>query len=431
MKKLIKLTYFLLLFAASVRAQNVAPAPPQKESVLIMNATAHLGNGKIIENSAIAFENGKLTMVADATVIRFDKRKYNKIIDAYGKHVYPGFIACNTTLGLTEIDLVRATLDFREVGELNPHVRSIIAYNTDSRIIPTVRSNGVLLAQIVPTGGILSGASSVVQLDAWNWEDAIVKSDVGIHLDWPRMYIPRSNNHEQDENRKKKMQKNLDDLEQLFREAKAYYLEPKPTESNVRFEAMKGLFDGSKKVFVHSDYIKEILAAVSFCERHQLKMVLVGGMDAWRATALLKEKDIPVILTHTHRLPGREDEDIDLPYRLPAMLSKAGITIAISVEGSWQNFNLMFHAGQAIGYNLSEEEAIRSITLSPAQILGIADRVGTLEEGKDATLFISSGNALDMRTNRVEDAFIQGRQINLDNAHKMLNRKYIEKYDLK
>lgn len=164
------------------------PAPKQNGHTLIKNATAHLGNGFIIENSVIAFENGKITLIGDARVVRLDMSIYNRIIDGTGKHVYPGFIATNSTLGLIEIGAVRASNDQSETGSLNPNVRSIIAYNTDSKIIPTVRSNGVLMAQITPKGGTISGSSSVVQLDAWNWEDAIVKEDDGIHINWPSMY---------------------------------------------------------------------------------------------------------------------------------------------------------------------------------------------------------------------------------------------------
>jgi len=427
--------YFSFIVSAflcsyNLSAQNPAPGKAKDGKTLIMNARAHLGNGKVIENSAIAFENGKLILVADATMIRIDKRNYENVIDASGKQIYPGFIACNTTLGLTEIELVRATLDFREVGEMNSNVRSIIAYNTDSRIIPTIRSNGILLAQVVPQGGIISGQSSVVQLDAWNWEDAIVSMDGGMHLNWPRMFVPRSGNAEREENARVRMQEQLNLLENTFREAAAYTSGSAPVETNLRFEAMRNLFSGSKKLFVHCNFAKEIVAAVDFCKRHKVKMVLVGGADSWRLTSLLKQNNIPVILAGTHNLPPREDEDVDIAYKLPFLLKQAGVEFAVSVDGSWQVRNLMFHAGTGMAYGLSEEEAVASITSAPAKILAIDKHTGTIEEGKDATLFISEGNALDMRTNRVLHAFINGREVNLDNAQKFLNRKYVEKYNL-
>jgi len=424
------LTIILAVLFLNIKAQNPAPAPAQSESILIMNGTAHIGNGKVIENSVIAFENGKITMVADATVIHLDGDKYKKKINAFGKHVYPGFINCNSSLGITEIDLVRSTNDNYEVGDLNPNVRSIIAYNTDSKIIPTVRCNGVLMEEVVPEGGTISGQSSVVVLDAWNWEDAAYKTDVGIHLNWPRMYVSKYPGADPEEKQRERMTKEMNNIEQLFREAKAYSLS-KPEEKNLRFEAMNGLFNGSKKLYVHCGYVKEIQSAVLFCKKYGVKMVLVDGQDAWRVTELLKENNIPVILGRLHSLPPREDDDVDLPYKLPSLLHKAGVEFALSIGGSWQTRNLGFMAGTAAAYGLTKEEALQSITLTPAKILGIDQTAGTIEFGKDATLFISSGDALDMRTNNVESAFINGREINLDNVQSQLYEKYKQKYGLK
>ena len=421
---------FCAVIGMTAKAQNPAPAPAQREPVLIMNGIAHIGNGKVIENSVIAFENGKITMIGDATVIKLDEGRYKKRITAFGKHIYPGFINCNSSLGLTEIDLVRSTNDNYEVGELNPNVRSIIAYNTDSKIPPTVRCNGVLTEQIVPEGGTISGQSSVVVLDAWNWEDAAYKTDDGIHLNWPRMYIAKYPGADPEEKQRERMNKEMNNIEQLFREAKAYSVST-PPEKNLRFESMKGLFNGSKPLYVHCGYVKEIESAVLFCKKYGVKMVLVDGQDAWRVTGLLKENNIPVILGRTHTLPPREDDDVDLPYKLPYLLKEAGVNFALSVGGSWQTRNLPFMAGTAAAYGLTKEEALMSITSSPAKILGIDASTGTLETGKDATLFISSGDALDMCTNNVESAFINGREINLDNVQKQLYRKYKEKYGMK
>jgi imidazolonepropionase-like amidohydrolase len=429
-KNIFILFAFILSSGNVLMAQNPAPAAEQQGSVLIMNGMAHLGNGKVIENSAIAFDKGKLTLVADATMIRIDKRKYDTVIDASGKHIYPGFIACNTTLGLTEIDLIRATRDYREIGEMNPNIRSIIAYSTDSRIIPTVRSNGVLIAEVVPQGGLISGQSSVVNLDAWNWEDAALSLDFGIHMNWPRMFVPQFGNAEREENLRKRMKTELDDLENFFEEAASYAKNSAPVEKNLRFEVMKALFNGSKKLFVHCNYVKEIVAVVDFAKRHDLKVVLVNAADSWRVTALLKENKIPVILNGTHNLPPREDEDIDMAYKLPYLLKQGGVEFAVSVDGSWQVRNLMFQAGTGQAYGLSAEEALMSITSSPAKILGIQDKVGTLEENKDATLIISEGDALDMRTSKITQAFIAGRNVNLDDAQKELNKKYMDKYGL-
>lgn len=430
MKKTIFIYTLLTCLSVTAWAQNPVPAKPQQESILIMNATAHLGNGEVIENSAIGFENGKLVLVGDATRIRIDGNRYKRTINAQGKHVYPGFINCNASLGLTEIDLVRATRDYSETGDLNPNVRSIIAYNTDSKIIPTVRFNGVLTEQIVPEGGTIPGQSSVVVLDAWNWEDAAYKTDEGIHLNWPRMFVAYYPGADSAGKQRDRMNKELGSIDQLFREAKAYWRSA-PAEKNLRFEAMKGLFDGSKKLYVHCGYVKEIESAVLFCKKYGVKMVLVDGQDSWRVTALLKENNIPVILGRLHSLPSREDDDVDLPYKLPSLLKQAGITYALCVDGSWQTRNLPFMAGTSAAYGVGKEEALMSITSVPASILGIADKTGTLEVEKDATLFISTGDALDMRTNNVEAAFINGREISLDNVQRQLYLKYKDKYGLK
>jgi imidazolonepropionase-like amidohydrolase len=434
MKKTIQHISAGILFLFSTQfgsAQNPAPASAQKESVLIMNVKAHLGNGKVIDNAVIAFDKGKLTLVADATTIRLQKDAYKKVIDGAGKQAYPGLIACNTNLGLAEIDMVRSTVDFNEVGEMNPNVRSVISYNTDSKVIPTVRSNGVLLAEVTPRGGMISGTSSVFLLDGWNWEDAVYKMDIGIHMNWPRMYVYQGGGPEAEENQRNAMTRELNSIDQFFSAAKAYCSEKSPVETNVRFEAMRGLFDGSKKLFVHCGYVKEIEAAVLFSKKFGVKMVLVGGADAWRITDFLKENSIPVVLGQTHALPSREDDDVDLPYKLPGLLKQAGVTCAISIEGSWQERNLPFMAGTAAGHGLAQEDALAMITSVPAKLLGIDGQVGTLEVGKDATLILTQGDLLDMKSSVVESAFIQGRSIDLDDVQKQLNRKYMEKYGLK
>jgi hypothetical protein len=332
-------------------------------------------------------------------------------------------------LGLVEVDAVRATNDQAETGALNPNARSIIAYNTDSEVTPTVRSNGVLLAQVSPVGGTLSGSSSVVQLDAWNWEDATIKADEGQHLNWPAL---RSwggwdtGNPEQKGN--DRYTKDIEQMQAYFNEAKGYAQLEQPSTSNPRFEAMKPLFTGKQTLYIHANEAKAIRAAVEFAVGNQLKMVLVGGDDAWQETTLLKNNNIPVMLSRTQRLPAREDEDVDQPYKTAKTLYDAGILFTFSDEGAWKQRNLSFEAGQAIGFGLPYEAAVAAITLNTAKILQIDANYGSLETGKSATLFISEGDALDMRTNQVTAAFIDGREISLDNKQKELSRKYSEQY---
>lgn len=412
------------LLAGPVSAQSPVPAPPQTAPILILGATAHLGNGTLIANSAVAFEKGKLTLVADATTIRLDRSKFSKIFDANGKHLYPGFIASNTRLGLTEIDAVRATNDFADAGSFNPNLRSIVAYNTDSDLIPTVRSNGVLLAQVAPTGGAVSGTSSVVQLDAWNWEDAIFRADGGIHLNWPALRTGNFDGGSFEMRKNDQYDKDVLALRRNMEEARAYAQAPVPAAPNLKLEAMRGLFDGKQTLFIHTDNVRTIQEAVVFAESFKITPVIVGGNDAWMVADFLKEHKVAVILGRTQRLPSRDDEDYDQPYKTASQLHQKGVLFTFSDEGGWRQRNLPFHAGQAVGYGLPYEAGVSALTLHAAQILKIDDRVGTLEVGKDATLFLSEGDPLDMRTCKVMAAFIQGREINLDNKHKQLNRRF-------
>jgi imidazolonepropionase-like amidohydrolase len=410
-----------------------------QKSVLIMNGTAHIGNDSIIQNSLIGLKDGKIVLVADATTAKLDKTAYDEVIDAGGKHIYPGFIAPNSTLGLTEIEAVRATNDFRETGTTLPNVRSLIAYNTDSKIIPTVRSNGVLLAQITPRGGLVSGTSSIVTLDGWNWEDAAYKTDDGIHINWPtiqsRKFLDEDNIYPGPFEKNKDYVKQTDLLKKLFADSKAYNESADKVEANLRFEAMKGIFSGTQTLFIHSNTVKEMVEAINFAKQNKIaKVAIVGGKESWMITDLLKQNEIAVIISRLHDLPTYQEDDIDLPYKLPYLLQKAGVLYCLNNEGDMEAMNtrnLPFLAGTAAAYGLTKEQALRSITLNTAKILGIDKTTGSIESGKDATVFISTGDALDMRSNNVERAFIKGRDIDLNNDQKVLYEKYKTKYGIK
>ncbi len=423
-KQSILLSIFCLATVLSI-AQVPSPAAKETRSTLILNGTAHLGNGQVIPNAIIGIIDGKLSVVGDASTIRVEREAYQEIIDANGKEIYPGFIAPNSQLGLREIDAVRSTVDDRETGSFNPSVRSIIAYNTDSRVTPTVRSNGILIAQIVPQGGRVSGTSSIVTLDAWNWEDAAYKTDDGLYLSWPLRFPFRGFRFS---DQAPQYPEQVAELQHTFQEAKAY-INGNPTTINLKFEAMRGLFDGTQRLYIRTNDAQSIMDAVSFSETFGMNPVIVGGRDAWMITDFLKQHNTPIMLSGTHNLPPSQDDDIDLPYKLPKLLHDAGVEFCISLNGGWGQRVLMFHAGQAVAYGLPYEAAIQALTLNTAKILNIDNQVGSLEVGKDATLIISTGDALDMRTNQIEHAFIQGRAINLDDKQKALYRKFKEKYD--
>lgn len=412
---------------------TIMPAKPQAGPVVITGATIHVGNGKVINNGYIAFDKGKITAVGEGAA---PSTSGATVVNANGKQVYPGFICPVTSLGLVEFESIRATDDETETGEMNPHVRSLIAFNTDSKVIPTVRSNGVLLAQPTPQGGTISGQSSVMMLDGWNWEDAAYKKDIAVHLTWPVARTGRGRRGgfgapaAGQESPAERAQKAIDAIVSLFSEAKAY-AEGKPAVTNTRLGAMAGLFNGTKKLFVTADGAKEIIQAVNFGKQFGVQVVIVGGKDSYLVTDVLKDNNVPVVIRETQALPDKDEDDVYLPYKLPHLLQDAGVLYGLTGTGFWRQRNLPFEAGQAVGYGLSKEQAVSMITLNNAKILGIDKTTGTLETGKDATLFISAGDALDMVTLDVENAYIQGKSISLDNLHKQLYKRYSEKYGVK
>jgi imidazolonepropionase-like amidohydrolase len=429
MKKIL-LSFATVCFLMTARSQEtIIPAPKQVQPVVITGATVHVGNGQVMNNATIVMTSGKITAVGTNVAAPAGA----KTVNAQGKHVYPGLILSSSNLGLVEVNSIRATNDVREIGEMNPNVRSIIAYNTDSKVINTLRPNGVLLANIVPEGGMLSGQSSMVQLDAWNWEDAAYKLDNGIHFRVP-LLMPRPTRFgataqgPQPDPVKEGLDK-IDEFKMFLRQAKAYNTIAKPDEVNLKYEAVKGLFDKSKKLYIHASTVKQILVGLDVAKEFDLDAVIVGGQDSWQVADLLKAANMPVILSQPHSLPLLADDDVDQPYKTAAMLQKAGVLFAINDEdGQTRGRNLPFQAGTAAAYGLTKEQALAAITLNAAQILGVADKTGSIEVGKDANIVISEGDILDMKTNLVTNAFIQGREVNLENKQTQLYDKYKKKY---
>jgi imidazolonepropionase-like amidohydrolase len=426
----------VLVFSLSINTNaQQSPAPKQSKSILILNATAHLGNGKVIENSAIGFKDGKITLVADATTIRLAKDAYDLTIEASGKHVYPGFIIPNSTLGLVEIDAIKSSDDESEIGNMNPHVKSIIAYTADSKVIETVRPNGVLIAQVTPRGGRISGTSSIVQLDAWNWKDALLKESDGIHLNFPSTFRRSGWWAEPGTiEANKDYSKQIEELSIFIATSKAY-LADTSKERNLTLETTKGLFDGTQTLFIHANEEKQIIDAIQFSKENGIKkIVIVGGFEAYKTADLLQKNNIGVLLRRVHDMPESDDQDVDLPYKMAKLLTDKGIVVGLENSGDMERMNtrnLPFLAGTCAAYGLDKEQALQLITSNTAKLLGIDKQCGTLENDKDATLFISEGDALDMRTNKLTHAFIQGRNLNLETHQSQLNKKYTEKYNQK
>ncbi len=432
--KNIKYIYLLVfqLVTNTIFAQNQAAASPQTKAIALTGATIHTANGQVIENGIIVFNKGIITAVGGVGTA-YDKTT-TETIDLAGKSIYPGLISPANELGLTEIDAVRSTNDMAEIGGINPHVRALIAYNTDSELIPTVRSNGILITQATPQGEIVAGMSSIMQLDGWNWEDAALKKDDGIHINWVG-YFKRDfdfNTFTVSTKKNEKRDETLREVDKTFNDAIAY-IQTKPAVTNVKMEAMRGLFDGSKILYISADYGKEIIEAVQFAKAKGVKkIVIIGAEESLLAADFLKENNVPVIVSATHRLPNSADDDTDISYKLPYLLAQKGVLVGLGYIGlNWRTRNLPFLAGIVAGHGMDKEEALKLITANNAKILGIDKMVGTLEVGKHATLIVSAGDVLDMRTAKVEHAFIQGRKVDLDDKQKRLYRKYSEKYGTK
>ena len=431
MKRLFLYLFVVAGVGTATAQETVYPAPAQKTPFALTNATIHVGNGQVIENGMVVVTNGKITEVKTAGPV-----SGMEVIDCKGQHIYPGLILSTSQLGLVEVNSVRATDDGTEIGDVNPSVRSIVAYNTDSKVINVLRTNGILLANIIPDGGLVSGSSSVVQLDAWNWEDAAYATDGGMHFRMPRL-LARNNRGRRGglgQPTVDPVQQGLDQIEAVkvfFREAKAYMAQTNPNPVNLKYEAAKPVFTKKQKLFIHCDIVKEMLVAVDFVKEFGFDVVIAGGMDSWRIAPLLKENNIAVILDQMHNLPTMMDDDVDQPYKTPSLLQKAGVLFSITDEdGNSRYRNLAFNAGTAAAYGLTKEQALSAITLNAAKILGIDDRTGSIEKGKDANIVVSTGDILDMRTNKITHAFIQGRNINLTDKHKQLSERYEYKYGL-
>ena len=433
MKRIVYILIATTAFLTAGAQETVYPAKPHQGVLFIRNGTIHVGNGTVINNGTIRIENNKITAVGKDIA----PTSGSNVIDASGKHVYPGLILAQTDLGLREIPTVRASNDASELGEYNPSVRSIVAYNTDSKLINPLRQVGILLAHVAPESGTISGSSSVVQLDAWIWEDAAYKTDNGFHYNMPdlinrpqgRRFFMTAAEAPSDP-----MKSGLEEIERFkafLKEAKAYHLSADKSSVNLKFEALKGLFNKTQKLFIHGDVVRQLLMAIDIKQELDIDVVIVGGSESYHIADLLKKNNIPVILNQLLDLPTLADDLIDQPYRTPAILQKAGVLFAISDNDANTRYrNLPYNAGTAVAYGLSKEEALATITLNAAKILGIDDRTGSIEAGKDANIVISTGDILDMRTNHITHAFIQGRSIELNDKQKQLYERYKYKYNL-
>lgn len=440
MKKLITILAIAASFSGYAQ-DDVYPAKEYKGLLFLKGGTVHVGNGQVIENATVKINNGKIEQVGQNLAIPAGDVK---VFDVTGKHVYPGLILPASALGLQEIGSgVRGSNDFFEIGDNNASVRAIAAYNADSKVTNTLRSNGILLAHVAPQGSVIGGISSVVQLDAWHYEDAAYALDMGMHFYMPSL-LPRAGGggrlaalfaqfgQAPPADAVKQALDNIEKLKQFFREAKAWNAEATHNERNLKYEAVKPLFEKKQKFFVHANQVNQMLVAIDFAKEFGFDVVVVGASEAYRIADLLKQNNISVILSQMHSLPTGDDDDVDQPYKAPAALQKAGVLYCINDDDSQnRGRNLPFNAGTAAAYGISKEEALTAITLNAAKVLGIDNRTGSIEAGKDANIVVSTGDILDMKSSIITHAFIQGRTIELVDKHKQMFERYKYKYGIK
>jgi imidazolonepropionase-like amidohydrolase len=433
MKTLALVLATALLTGFSVLKASEIPSKPQDHPIALVGGTVHTVSGAVIENGTVVFDKGKLTGIGTNVDLPQNAEK----IDVHGKHVYPGLVDARSVVGLMEIDAARATRDIAESGSINPNMRTEVAVNPESEIIPVTRANGITTAVTMPDGGAISGTAAAIQLEGWTWEEMTLKAPLGLVVNWPSMTI----NHawwetRSEDDQKKARDKSLDEIRNAFRDARSY-VQAKRSETqqhipfhktDMRWEAMAPVLDRSIPVLMNAEELQQIEAAIAWAGQEGVKLVLVGGYDSWRVANLLKEKDIPVIINPIHRTPWRRWEAYDEPFTLPKKLLDAGVRFCIAGEaGASNERNVPYHAATAASYGLPKDEALKAITLYPAQILGIADRVGSLDVGKDATLIVTDGDPLEIMTH-VEMEFIGGKNVSLTTKHTRLYDKYKEKY---
>ena len=432
---MIKIIFTLFLFSLGISNDQI-PGEDQKRPIILKGGILHTVSTDIFEGYDILFSKGKIVRIEKNIMASPETDVY----DVFGKHIIPGYIAPITRIGLVEIGLVKQTRDFAERGSFNPNVNANVSYNPASDLIPITRSNGVLVVNSVPAGGRISGQSSVMMLDGWTWEQATLKHPSGLHINWPSMRINYGANVKKSEKQQKEeIQKSIRDLDHMVRDVRAYFQRIKQRsriagerqKSDLRLESMIPFVVEKKKIFIHANEARQIKSAVEWAKKNDLKIIIVGGSDSWRLTDLLVKNNIPVVIDQVEKIPTRRFEPIHLPYKLPFLLKQAGVQFCLNTiigyphDGNIRN--LPNEAMRAAAYGLDKSEALRSITLSTAEILEVDDMIGSLDIGKDATFFISETPPMEMNP-KILMAFIQGKEVDLNNHQKMLYKKYQEKY---
>ncbi|MEO5617218.1 MAG: amidohydrolase family protein [Candidatus Eisenbacteria bacterium] len=422
-------TLAALVAVAALGTLASAPVAARAETIALVGGTVHPVSGPVIENGTVVMRDGRIESVGTGAV-----PAGARVVDVRGKHVYPGIISANTSLGLVEVESVRGTVDHTEAGNLNPNVRTEVEINPESEHLAVARVNGLTSALMVPRGGAIAGTSALMHLDGWTYEDMTVRAPVALHVNWPGMSIVRSPAETRsDEEQRRARTEATEAIQKAFDDARAYDAAVRAEQSagiprhdrDVKWDAMVRAVRGEIPVFFHASALNQIRAVLRFCDEQGLKNVaLMGGYDAWRVAAELKTRGIAVICDPVLGMPRRRWESYDTPFSLPAKLSAAGVKFCIADGGGSMNArNLPYHASQAAAFGLSREEALKAVTLYPAQILGAGDRLGSLEPGKIADLVVTNSDLLEITT-AVEQVYIAGKPVSMENRQTRLFQKY-------
>jgi imidazolonepropionase-like amidohydrolase len=430
MKRTVSILTCMVLHAVLLTASTPVPAKKQERPIVLTGGTIHTVSGPVIANGMLLFENGKITAVGTSVTVPANAQR----IDITGKHVYPGLINAASNIGLNEIEAVRATLDVNETGRINPNVRTEVAVNPESELIPTTRANGITVSHVLPGGPLIAGRTAAMMMDGWTTDEMTLRAPVGLYVSWPNMRISRSPFARQtEEEQRKSIDASMKELRGAFDDARAY-LKAKKAEkdqhpTDLHWEAFAPLFDRSIALIASANEVTQIQSAVQFAKEQNVRLIIHGGRDSWKVAELLKENNVAVIVEPIHDLPDRRWNEYDLPFTIPAKLHAAGVLFAVSGGGNstMNDRNMAYQAATAAAYGLPKEEALRSVTLNAAKLMGIDRMVGSLEAGKDATIIVTNGDPLEIMTN-VEMEFIQGRAVDLRSRHTDLWKKYEEKY---
>lgn len=424
----------LLALGGIAQANDSLPAPPQSRPILLEGATLHTLAGAPIRGGFLLLDGGKIVAVSPT---RPQLPPETETVDVSGRHVYPGLISPNSAVGLIEIPSVRGTVDTAETGPVNANVRAEVAVNPDSEVVPVTRANGILTVHAVPkvsSGGVIAGRSALIELDGWTWEEMTHTADVGLHVFWPpNRPSPFAPKQDEAEFQKTRM-KQIKVIEDTFDRAAAYGAAREADPSlplDLNLEALSAAVAGEQRVFLHANDLVEIEGALNLVSKHGLSAVLVGGYDAEKIASRLKSMNVPVIVAGVHRLPLRRFDPENAPFTLANRLRLAGLEFAISRSGSAftsaHERNLPYEAAMAAAHGLPPEEALKAVTLYAARILGVEDRLGSLAEGKDATVIVTDGDPLEVTTNVVA-AYIRGKRVDLTSRHTRLYEKYQQRY---